>query len=267
MELSIGQAAGLLHVKESTVRSRLRSGELRRAPGAGPVRVWLEPGDFIRSEDAAAILGVSPTTVRSAIDRGELAGKRVQGGRWRVRLDSVLSDPRAAESAAQLGSGAPETVEEETSFAAPRRPGRHDVFVRLDEHEIALLELAAARHGSKRQAVATALSVLIEQDATPGEVAELRAEHAAMGEQLAQRDKDLRELASVARRQLVDELYCPRCEQMVPVEGWGYARDEETGMIEVYHRAHGHARHGRMRTGSVMAHRHGRPRDDDEARS
>lgn len=254
MRLSVEETAALLHVRSSTVRSRLRAGELRRVPGEGPVRVLLEPGDYIRSEDAAAILGISPTTVRSAIGRGELAGRRTRKGRWQVRLESVLADPRAADTAASF-SEAPRLPDEQTALIeeTPRRPGRHDLFVRLDEHELDLLELAQARYGTKRAAVATALACLVEHDAEPGEVAELRVERDVYRDRVAELERDLQLLAGISRRQVVDELYCPTCEAMVPIDGWGYARDEQTGTIEIYHRKHGHHRRTRLRNGSVMA--------------
>lgn len=254
MELSVEETAALLHVRPSTVRSRLRAGELRRAAGAGAVRVVLEPGDYIRSEDAAAILGLSPTTVRAAIDRGELAGRRSRRGRWTVRLESVLADQRASEESRRLLELGPAPAVDDDEPPAERRAGRHNVFVQLDDRELDTLELAAARHGSKRAAVAVALSALVEQDATPGDVAELRVERDTYRDRCEQLERDLQLLAGVARRQVVDELYCPQCETFVPLDQWGYARDAD-GRIEVYHRKHGHRGHSRMRTGSVMARR------------
>src|SRR5882672_3062877 len=96
LEVGIDEAARMLRVQPSTVRRRLRNGELRRgsATGVGDA-VALSPESWVWVEDAAAILSVTPATVRAAIGRGELAGTRTSSGRWRVRLESVLADRRA----------------------------------------------------------------------------------------------------------------------------------------------------------------------------
>jgi excisionase family DNA binding protein len=254
VDLSVDEAAQLLRVQPETVRRRLRSKELRAGPDGG---VRLAPGDdWLRVEDAAALLGVAPATVRSNVKRGRLTGKRVEGGRWRVRLASVLEDPRCDVDARQLFGGDVERDGSEEVAPSSRsrraRPSR-DVFLRLYDDESELLERAVDRHGSLRVAVVEGLRA-IDDDTASIDVAELRASHDLAHEQLERVRTAHRNLSAHAQRRLVDEVYCHHCERLVPVEELGQHQLED-GRVELYHRKHGHRAGSKLRPSTVIARR------------
>lgn len=257
LEIPIDEAARLLGVQAQTIRRRLRSGELRRADtiGAGDALVRLGPGDVIRAEDAAALLGVATPTVRAAIERGRLAGRRDDAGRWRVELRSVLDDRRCDPAALALFTTGEPLLEREETGPPERAPQRlrRDVFARLDEDEAALLERARDRHGTIRAALVAGL-LAIDDDDFELAGAELRAELELALEQLARARAAHRNLSERARLALVDEVYCPQCEALVPLAELGYHRLAD-GTVELYHRPHGHREASRLRPGTVLARR------------
>lgn len=259
-DMSIDETAAFLGVTPATVRSRLRSKELRSVQSAqGPQLVRFAPlEDTIRLPDAAGILGIATSTVRAACARGELAGQRVNG-RWRVRLVSVLEDPRADPAVVELFGGSPTP---RPPVEPPRRPpatAYRQVQLRLPLEDAERLErLQAARgggHGSLTLVILDALRALDESPDAPssGELAELRSELAARGEQLERARAAHRGLHERAQGRLVDELYCPVCERLVAVEEFepvGVAGD-----VELVHQGHPHRHRSRLRPGTVAARR------------
>ena len=256
LDLSVDEAAQLLHVQPETVRRRLRAKELRPGPGGG---VRLSPGDdWLRVEDAAALLSVAPATVRSNIKRGRLVGRREEKGRWRVQLSSVLADRRCdGDARARFAGGDVDELDAiDVASTRPRRTGRpsRDVFVRLYDDEPELLERAVDRHGTQRQAVLEGLRALEVDHPSSADVAELRAEHELQAEQLERVRSAHRNLSAHARDRLVDEVYCHHCEQMIPRAELG-EHELEDGTVELYHRKHGHRRGGKLRGSTVIARR------------
>ena len=202
------------------MRRRLRSRELHAAEtiGAGDALVRLRADDWLRAEDAAAMLSVSTSTVRAGIHRGALNGKRRdKGGRWLVELRSVLEDPRCDPAAVALFTTGAEVEEVRPD---PPAPAEHrlsrPVFIRVYEDELELLDRGRDRHGSHRAAVVAGLRAIDhDEDRDPAEVAVERelfleratraeAEHAALEQRTSGR--------------LVDEVYCPGCERLVPID-------------------------------------------------
>lgn len=253
VELSLVDTARLLRVQPQTVTRRLRAGELERGPDGAvvlsPATTWL------RTEDAGAMLGVSSATVRGAAGRGELAGRRDREGRWLIRLESVLADPRCdPETVAVFTGQRPPAVEEPPPAPAIDRLTR-PVYVRLDRDECELLDELAGEHGSQRAAVAAGLRALAAREATPADVAELRVERDLYRDQAEAAQETARALAELARERLVDELYCPACEALVPIEETDRQADEH-GAVILYHRPHGLRSGGVLRGSSVVARRH-----------
>lgn len=257
----------ILRVQPQTVQRRLRAGELHRPEKASRL-VRLDPAqDWLRVEDAASMLGVTPATVRAAIGRGELAGRRERGGRWRVRLESILANRRVdAEIVARFGGEAPAPAfVDESSAPRPQRL-RRIVHVQIDEEDIELLERGRDRHGTIRAAVVHGLRVIDEDTlAAPGELAELRAERDLHRETAERAQARAALLTELARKRLVDELYCQHCEKLVPIEEAGFEQQED-GTVLLYHQEHGLRRGGRIRSSTVMASRRpARPDDASEA--
>jgi hypothetical protein len=234
---------------------------VRRATG-DRVRdvVVLDPGEtWLRVEDTAALLSVTPATVRAAISRGELAGRRERGGRWRVRLESVLGHPRCNPGAVARFGGKALPIEERASDIPVGRLSR-DVFARLDAAEAELLERARARHGTIRAAIVAGLRALDEDDTQPGEVAELRVAHDLYRDEAEQARNRAAVFADLFRRRAVDVLYCPVCEKLVPLDQAGY-EVEPDGTVAIYHEPHGYRAGSRVRASTVMARRLPPPAD------
>lgn len=252
IEVGVDEAARILHVQPSTVRRRLRAGELKRGKGAGSV--LLAPESWIRVEDAAAILGVTTSTVRAMIVRGQLAGTRERSGRWRVRLESVLVEPRADGDVVARFGGEPTVEPDPGPAVAGVHRMRRPVYVQLDADEVELLERGRDRHGSQRAAVVAGLRAIDADAATPGEAAELRVERDLYRDSAEQARERAAVLAELARRGLVDELYCPTCERLVPIEEAGYVREQD-GTVVLFHEPHGLREGGRLRSSSVMGRR------------
>ena len=255
---SVDDTAALLHVRRSTVESRIRSGELHTRVGVGgrDRQVALEPDrDWLRAEDAGAILGISAGTVRARISRGELNGRRDTKKRWRVLLESVLASPDCPpEVSAMFGREAQERPV--AASPPPSRPStlRRQLNVHLTEEEAETLELARDRHGSYRSAVVAGLELCLEGAPTPEDYAELRAERDLHQESLEGARREIRELRE-ASAQHVDELFCPRCGTFVPPEQWRLVEVDDGHTIEISHSAHSHTRGGAFRESSVMARR------------
>jgi hypothetical protein len=260
LEVTVEEAASLVHVQPATIRRRLRAGELR--VGRRGDGVVLDPAEtWLRVEDAGTMLGVTSATVRAAIGRGELAGRRERGGRWRVRLESVLADRRCDPDVVARFGGEPPAPAPRGDREVPPARLRRDLFLRLDAEDVELLERARDRHGTYREAVSFALRVADEEATSPAEVAELRADRDLFRDETAAARERARELAALARTRVVDELYCPACEGMVPIEEAEYAEVDD-GRVAIYHGQHGYRRGGRLRASSVMAHR--RSIEDEE---
>ena len=258
ISLGVSEVAELLHVQPQTVTRRLRGGELERAEtiGPGPASVRLVPAEtWLRVEDASALLGVSPATVRSNITRGRLTGRREKSGRWRVLLRSVLEDSRCDPAALEVFTGERVADDEEQSPNRPRRPSslHRSVFLRLTEEEAELLERARDRHGTIRAAVVVGLQAIDLDDLDDTD--ELRAEHALYREQTERLRAAHRGLRDRAEGRLVDELYCQVCESWVPVEECSAAEIDEKGTLEVFHEIHGHRSGSRFRSDSGLARR------------
>lgn len=253
--LSIEQTASFLGVSPATVRRRLVAGELTMVRShAGERMVRLRPyDDWLRVEDAAGLLELSTAAVRARIQRGELAGKRV-GGRWRVLLAAVLDDGRVNRQALALFGGQ-QTPQEEPAEPV-RRPAarmRKDVFVRLDEEECALLEQARARHGSNTAAIAAGLRADAEQPVDVDQAAELRVELETTRGALHRTRAEHDDLRARARAGLVDELYCPACERLIPVEEFRVIEIEDRE--ELHHGAHRPRQDSKLRRGTAAGRR------------
>lgn len=255
-DVSIDEAAGFLGVSGSTIRARLRSGELRRARDvAGGVHVRFVPlEDWLRLPDAAGLLGVSTSTLRAACAHGEIVCRRVEG-RWQVRLISVLEDARCDPRAVALFSGAPPPPREEPAPARREPPAlRRRVHLALPVEDAERLERLRDEHGSVTLVVCEGLRVLEEQPASPGEVEELYAEHRATRERLARVEGEHQALVERSRDRLVDEVYCPSCERLVPIEEFGdVVLEDDT--VELVHEPHRHRQANRLRGGTVAARR------------
>jgi hypothetical protein len=255
IEVGVDEAARLLHVQPSTVRRRLRSGELRK--GSTPSTVELSPESWIRVEDTAALLSVTPATVRAAIGRGELAGTRERSGRWRVRLESVLADRRADRDVVARFGGEP-TVDDDPGLAgappATRHRMRRPVYLQLDADEVDLLELGKDQFGSFRAAIVAGLRAVEADGASTADVAELRVERDLYRDQALEARERAAVLTELARRGLVDELYCPTCDELVPIGEAGYQADAD-GTVVIFHEPHGLRAGGRMRSSSVLGRR------------
>jgi hypothetical protein len=263
VEVGVDEAARILHVQPSTVRRRLRVGELRRGRRGAGDQVELSPDTWVRVEDAAAILSVTPATVRAAIGRGELAGTRAGSGRWQVRLESVLADRRANRDVVARFGGEP-TVEPDPGPAPPagsRHRLRRGVYLQLDTDEVELLEIGRDRYGSFRAAIVAGLRAVDAEGASPSEAAELRVERDLYRDQAAEARERATLLAELARRGLVDELYCPTCEQLVPISEAGH-EPQPDGTVVLYHEPHGLRAGGKLRSTSVMARRRALEPDD-----
>ena len=257
LEVTVEEAAFLLRVQPSTVRRRLRNGELRGRRERGVQSVQLDPDTtWLRVEDAAGILNVTPATVRALIVRGALAGRREHGGRWRVRLASVLEDRRAHPDVVARFGGEP--VDRPPVVPAGRlaAPGmmRRDVFLRLSADDAQLLERGRDRHGSITAAVAAGLRAIDTDDTySPGEVAELRVDRDLHRDRARDHGERARALHEIVSRGVVEELYCPVCEQLVPINEVDLV--DVGDLVELYHGPHGHRKGGALRAGSVMGRR------------
>jgi excisionase family DNA binding protein len=262
-DLTVEEAARFLGVSGSTVRARLRSGELRSVKTQeGRVTVRFSPlEDWLRLPDAAGLLGVATSTARAACARGELVGRR-KGGRWQVKLVSVLEDPRVDRGAVELFGGSPTPMPPpEPERPRPARLSR-TVYVRLSPEDAETLERLQLRvgggYGSLSAVVAAALKVLDEHDAgdvaTGDELAELRAELLARSEALERARLAHRNLSERARARLVDELYCPVCERLVGIEQLEVIVLDD-GSAELVHRGHPHRHGSRLRPGTVAGRR------------
>lgn len=242
-------------MQPATVQRRLRGGELERAEGVGgrPVLVLLDPaGMWLRVEDAAALLSVTPATVRSNIVRGRLDGRREEHGRWRVLLRSVLEDRRCDPQAVALFTG--EAVPPSPAPAARSSRLHRSVFVRLSPEEEELLERCRDRHGTIRAAIVVGLRAVDSDELDGDDLAELRQEHAFYRERAEQLQAAHDGLRARAEGRLVDELYCQVCEQWVPVEQCA-AVELEDGHLEVFHEMHGHRSGARFRSNTGLARR------------
>ncbi len=244
----------LLRVQPQTIRRRLRAGTLEAKRGDGVDVVVLDPHvTFFYVEDVGAALGVTAGTVRQMLGRGDLAGVRQHGGRWRVRLQSVLEHSRCdPELVVRFGgeAPAPEPARLEERPARLVRP----VYARLDVETAELLDRAVDRHGTQAAALAAALRAL-DDDVAPGELAELRVELELLREQEATARDRAAAIVELARRHHVDELYCPRCERLVPIDEADYVIDDE-GHVAMFHAEHGYHAGGRIRASTIMARRH-----------
>jgi hypothetical protein len=259
LDVSVEEAASLLHVQPSTVRRRLRAGELLGRRDRGSQTVELDPATtWIRVEDAAAILGVTPATVRALIVRGALAGRREREGRWRVRLASVLEDRRAHPDTVNRFGGEP--AERPAAPVGPRLAGpgrlRRDVFIRLSAEDAELLERGRDRHGTITAAVAAGLRAIDTDDTySPGEVAELRVDRDLHRDRADAVTRRVRVLHELVMRGVVEELYCPTCDKLVPVTEAEVAEVDGGDQVELYHAPHGHRRAGALRASSVVGRR------------
>jgi hypothetical protein len=263
VELSIEDAAHLLHVQPQTVRRRVRAKELRSAEtiGPGPAAVRLSPAeDWIRVEDASALLGVSPATVRSNISRGRLAGRREKNGRWRVLLRSVLEDRRCDPAALEaFGGERPmgepwDTLRQVQIHDRGRpRPLHRQLNIRLNEEQAELLERCRDRHGTITAAIVVGLQA-IDRDDVDVDRAEVLVERDLYRGQLERVRSAHRGLQARAEGRMVDELYCHRCEAMVPIEETDRIELED-GSQEIFHRKHGHRSGSRIRSNTVIARR------------
>lgn len=260
-DLTVDETAAFLGVSGSTVRSRLRTKELRSVKDerGGRLVRFAPLEDTLRLPDAAGILGVATSTARAACARGELAGRRVDG-RWRVRLVSVLEDPRADPAVVELFGGSPTP---RPPVEPPRRPASsvyRSVQVRLPVEEAERLERLQARHGgghgSLTLVVCEGLRALDEAADAPseGDLAELRSELEVRGEQLERARTAHRGLHERTQGRLVDEVYCPVCEELVAIEEFRVVEVED-GSTELVHAGHPHRRRSRLRPGSVAARR------------
>jgi hypothetical protein len=263
IEISVDEAARLLRVQPQTVQRRRRRGELGKGGREGMV-VLSPSSTWLRSEDAGAMLGLTAASVRGAAARGELAGKRDREGRWWIRLESVLTDNRCDPATVAVFTGERASGEAEV---ADRRPVVVDhlfrqVNVRLDRDESELLDELAAEHGSQRAAFGAALRALAAEGASPADVAELRVERDLYRDQAEEAQETARLLAELSRERLVDELYCPACDRLVPIEEADRQVDEH-GTVVLYHRPHGRRDGGVLRSSSVMARRRAAGVDDD----
>jgi hypothetical protein len=260
VELSVEDAARLLHVQPQTIRRRVRAGELQTAEtiGPAPASVRLVPGeDWIRVEDASALLRVAPATIRSNITRGRLTGRREKNGRWRVLLRAVLEDPRCDPTAIEAFGGEAAGQDDKTpghNAQVGRTHSLHrSVFVRLDPEESELLERCRDRHGTIRAAVVFGLEA-IDRDDLDVDVAEVHSERELYREQLERVRGAHRGLQERAEGRLVDELYCPVCETFVPIEETDRLEVAD-GTEEIYHRKHGHRSGSKIRSNTVIARR------------
>ena len=270
LEVPIDEAALLLRVQPQTIRRRLSAGDLvNKRDGRKLNRdvVELDPTmTRLRVEDAGAMLGVTAATVRAMISRGELAGVRERGGRWKISLGSVLAHPRCdPELVARFGGepGSIEPVSEPLTGPAPAHRLRRTVRAELDVDELELLERAVDRHGTVRAAIVAGLLATADEDATPGETAELRVERDLYRDEAERASERAQTIAELARRHHVDELHCPRCERLVPIAEVGYVVDDE-GHVALYHEPHGYRERGRVRSSTVMARRHEAPAEDSQ---
>lgn len=257
-DVSIEEAAGFLGVSGSTIRDRLRSGELRRARDvAGGVHVRFVPlEDWLRLPDAAWLLGVSTSTLRAACTRGEIICRRVEG-RWQVKLISVLEDRRCDPRAVALFSGGPPPPREEPAPARREPPVlRRRVHLALPAEDAERLERLRERHGSVTLVVCEGLRVLDEQphSPTPDELAELHAGHAATRERLERVEAEHRQLVERSRDRLFDEVYCPACERLVASEELEQVVLAD-GTVELVHEPHKHRQASRYRSGTVAGRR------------
>lgn len=256
IEIPVAEVARLLHVQPQTVQRRLRSKELAAAPtiGQGPALVRLTPAEtWIRVEDASAVLGVSPTTIRSNITRGRLTGRREENGRWRVLLRSVLEDPRCDPAAVEAfgGEPAPSTTEIHTE---PRPHSLHrQLNLRLSEEELELLDRGRDRFGTIRAAVVAGLEA-IDRDDLDVDHAELRTERDVYREQAERLRVAHAGLRDRADGHLVEELHCHVCEQWVPVDDCEAVELPEGG-YEIFHGKHGHVSGKRFRSNTGLARR------------
>jgi excisionase family DNA binding protein len=262
-DLTIDETARFLGVAVSTVRGRLRSGELRSVKTADRrVHVRLSPlEDWLRLPDAASLLGVATSTARAACVRGDLVGRR-RGKRWEVKLVSVLEDPRVDPGAAELFGGSPTPLP--PPEPARPRPSKltRAVYVRLSPEEAETLDrlqlAAGGGYGSMGAVVAAALRVLDDQDAgdvaTGDELAGLRAELHARGEALERVRAAHRNVSERARERLVDEIYCPVCEHLVAIEEVDVVAGTDGG-AELVHKGHPHRQGSRLRRSTVAARR------------
>lgn len=259
VELSQEEAARLLHVQRQTIQRRARAGELRtvKPAGPGPPAVRLSPAeDWIRIEDASALLSVSPSTIRSNIARGRLAGRREENGRWRVLLRSVLEDSRCDPAAVELFGGERVAGSQADPQPAPRRQSaslHRTVFLRLTAEEAEVLERCRDRHGTIRAAVVFGLQA-IDRDDLDVDAAELRTERDLYQEQAERARAAHRGLQARTEGRVVDELYCHVCEDYVPVEECA-ATELEDGRLEIYHEKHGHRSGARFRSDTGLARR------------
>lgn len=256
VELSVEDAAVLLHVQPATVRRRIARKELRtaRRVGGGEMVRFAPADDWIRVEDASAILGVAPATVRANVRDGRLTGRREKSGRWRVSLRSVLEDRRCDRDALALFGGDP--VEEPPAARPPRLPHQlhRAVYVRLRDEEVEVLERGRDRHGSIQAAVVAGLRAIDDDQAGDVDVAALRVDRDTYEQQLGRVRAAHRNLSARARERMVDELWCPVCEAFVPIEETGQAELED-GTVEVFHEKHGHRSGSRFRSNTVIARR------------
>ena len=260
VEIPIAAAAELLHVQPATIQRRLRERELERAEtiGPGPALVRLVPAEtYLRVEDASALLGVAPATVRSNITRGRLTGRREKSGRWRVLLRSVLEDSRCDPAALEVFTGERPASDEAGRPERASRPSpalHRGVFVRLSPEESELLERCVDRHGTQRAALVYGLQAIDREDVDVDQD-ELRAEHGLYREQASRAQAAHRALRERAEGRLVDELYCHVCEEWVPVEDCAAVAIDEDGTLEVFHEKHGHRSGARFRSNTGLARR------------
>lgn len=254
-DLTVEQTASFLGVSPATVGRRAKAGELRlvRSSSGGRLIRFAPYDDWLRADDAAGLLGVSSATVRLRVQRGQLAGQRVEG-RWRVLLASVLDQPRVNPETLALFTGEqpPEAVPEPDR----RPPGRFTkgMHVRLDEDTITLLEAARARHGTYAAAVDAALRREADEPVDVDEIAGIRVDLETTRGALERSRAQERDLRDRYRARPVDELYCPACERLVPIEEVTVVEVGD-GLQELHHGAHEPRQASKLRRGTVAARR------------
>lgn len=216
--------------------------------------------DTLRLPDAASVLGVATSTVRAACARGELAGRKV-AGRWRVRLVSVLEDPRAAPEVVAAFGGSPTPRPPVEPERRPAPSVHRVVYLRLPLEDAERLERLRDRLGAGKGSltfvVCEGLRMLDDAPDAPSsdELAELRAELLSRAEQLDRSRAAHRSLHERTEGRTVDELYCPVCERLAAVEEFEVVPAED-GSGELVHAGHRHRRASRVRAGTVAARRH-----------
>jgi hypothetical protein len=254
IDVDVDEAAVLLSVRPSTVRGRLRSGELQGTEKGGRQLVHLDPQTtWVRVGDASAMLGISTTTVSHYVREDELVGKRLRSGRWVVKLGSVLLHPKASPEVVARFTG----EELEKPLEVPPRPKpkyTRDLMVRVDAELDELLERGREMFGTYTSLVEAGVRAVVIDGMSPAELEGVHTEREIFRERSEQAEAKLREAGELLEARAVDVLYCPRCEKLVAIDQWGY-EELEDGSVAIFHAEHGYSEGGRVRSGTVMARR------------